>query len=270
MIKPLITIISCRDIQFVKEGFDKIDYIDKVWIKYCEEPEAVMRAFEYFFKHKEYTHMILHSDDAVPDYENIAQLIADEEKYDFPVISGVIKFDKVKNNDWLAITIEPLSVDESYVTLPSFVLELKSIIRIWFQGMACMMIRRDVAEKLCPAIICRNIDGIAKYIITPHGDLASAIALEQLEIPQYVDLKVWYWHFRTPIYGHEQEWCRKIGFGQPTIFEPATALVPFQSTTEILDPLPDELRQKLKKYEENRIKEERKARYGPQQSPHPR
>jgi hypothetical protein len=270
MIKPLVTILSCRDIQFVKEGFDKINYIDKVWIKYCEEPEAIMRAFEYFFEHKEYTHMILHSDDAVPDYESIAQLIADDEKYDFPVVSGVIKFDKVKNEDWLAITIESSPIGVSLKTLPSSILELKSIIRVWFQGMALMMIRRDVAEKICPIILHRNIDGVAKYIITPHGDLASAIALDQLGIPQYTDLRVWYWHFRTPIYGHEREWSRRIGFGQPTIFEPATAPIPPQSATEILDPFPEELRQKIKEDEKKRIKEEFYARYGPQQRPRPR
>jgi len=195
-IKPLLAIMSPRDIPWIEEKISKIDYVDKVWFKGTPTDETLKRIEKYFMKHKEYTHLILHADDAVPDYNAVAMLIADAEKYDFEVISGCCCMDKITEDMFLNLTFNIVAKKrsaklrrEAYRFLPYEFRELNGIIRVWFQGNALGMVRRDVIER---------IGGLKTWFHRFGGDLRFCYDCWKYGIRQYTDLRVYMDHYKYP------------------------------------------------------------------------
>jgi len=194
LVKPLLVILSPRDIPWLEEQTNKIDYVDKLWIKYYTEKEADKIATEYFLNHPEYTHIVVNADDAKQEYDHIAMLVADYKKYRFPIITGCCCLNKINNEDLrLNLTLNQvifsLKDKPIYLHLPNEMRFLNGIIRVWFQGNATPLIERDTFIKL----------GGLKPITQWQTDLRLSYMAWKKKIPQYVDLRCYMEHFRYPI-----------------------------------------------------------------------
>jgi len=193
-VKPLLVILSPRDIPWLEEQTNKIDYVDKLWIKYYTEEEADKIATEYFLNHPEYTHIIINADDAKQEYNHIAMLVADYKKYGFPIITGCCCQNKINNRDLhlnltLNQVISSLNDKPVYLHLSNEMRFLNGIIRVWFQGNATPLIERDIFIKL----------GGLKPITKWQTDLRFSYMAWKEKIPQFVDLRCYMEHFRYPL-----------------------------------------------------------------------
>jgi hypothetical protein len=203
MIKPLFAVFSARDIKEPMRIFKEIKCIDKVMFKYRGISANLGCIEKFFIEHKEYTHLILNSDDAMPTDEQIAMIIADVEKYDFPVIAGCCCYDKSHNMMHLDVTIIPaqdIINDTSYWSglrnklLPKEFAHKNMILKVWYQGNAVMCIRRDVVEKVHLTWTNTWYKKYPKQSWFRGSDKGFAYIFDQLGIPQYVDFRVWLEH----------------------------------------------------------------------------
>lgn len=255
-VHPLFAIMSPRDIKFVKEGLDKIDYIDKIFVKYFNAVDALKKMYEYFLAHKEYTHIIIHSDDAVPNYEYIAMLIADVKKYRFKSLSGIVLMDYFTQDNRVSVTIKPVYglhylVRDSYACIPYEFINLKGIIRVWFQGFALTMLSRDVVEQV--AKLMWTIPEHTAYDL-PYDVILAVICHDYLHISQHVDLRAWYWHYihvcKPPRLGtdSESQWYLKVGLLPSRVdLVRAKICVPYQEPAPFYSTLPKEYKDIYKK-----------------------
>jgi hypothetical protein len=224
-LKFLFAILSPRDIPNMKVKFDAIDYVDKLWVKYYSIEDAFRQVLFFFKEHKEYTHLIINTDDAAPEYIHLRKLIADVVKYDFPVISGCCTIDVLAGDMFLNVALEPL-VNEEYRLIkktnqPNFIeswqpntsdlmtsqgrgmfkvvpnefRKLNGIIRCWFEGHTLVVIRRDIVEKV-GLLWNHNDEKLPPW--TRFGDLGFALQCQLRNVPQYVDLRVYLLHRKYP------------------------------------------------------------------------
>jgi len=196
MIKPLLAIMSPRTIPEVISAYNKIDYVDKCWFKWYTEKEALAQVQTFFAEHKEYTHLILTGDDTVPTYDCVAYLLADIEAHpEIEVISVVVGMDKFAGDDRLSATIEPVTDTEpnkeltysDYKRLPYEFINTKGILRVWYQGFAFTLMSRRIVETIGLKTWCNG-----EWM----SDLKFSFDLAQNNISQYVDLRLFMWHYR--------------------------------------------------------------------------
>lgn len=247
VIKPLLTIASPRDISWVKEAFDKITYVDKLWIKYYTQLEAYSVAQKYFLEHKEYTHWIISCDDGVPPINGIAKLIADIKKYDFPIISGVSTNDSLMSDDFLGVTIEspkfihPTQIPQyvDFNLLPKEFKNLNGIIKISFQGNETLVIRRDIVEKM-PYV---RPEEEMKDNYQPWyrcSDFGYSVKCKETQIPIYCDLRVFYLHYKYAAHPAPNTYPSFVEKkNHEIIFEKAIRNVPHKKPAKLYEPLPE-------------------------------
>jgi hypothetical protein len=250
-IKPLFIIFNPRNIEWILTTLKRVDYVDKLWIKYYDIDDANRIATEFFASHKEYTHAILLCDDAPIKYNDIAMLVADDEKYDLPVISGCCPINKNAGKDLrlnlsfnrvmkrVPVLGKDFITEKLYYFLPNEFRELNGIIRVWFQGNACGMLRRDAFEAIGGMIpIPQHHFGV---------DLSQACRLHENKIPQYTDLRVYLNHYR---YGFNSGIGQiLVGKREPYIkFEKATKQIPKLSPAKIIRTFPEKYVRMLDRY----------------------
>src|SRR3989304_158638 len=198
-IKPLLAILSPRDIPYLEENFHRINYVDKIWVKYMNIENAHKAVENYFKHHREYTHLILVSDDGQPQFEHVAMLIADLEKYDFPCISGTSSIDTLSGDMFLSVTFNEVVKNincvnrKSYQCLTYEFTELKGLVKVWFEGNALLTLRRDVVEKV--GLVHPEVKGVGWAIA---GDLANSYYIAKAGFPIYADLRIFMNHYRYP------------------------------------------------------------------------
>lgn len=246
-VRALLAITSPRDIPEIVEKFDAITCVDKLWIKYMTLEEALQKAEDYFLSHHEYTHLILNSDDGVPTNEQIAMLIADVKEYDLPIIAGCCCIDKLTNDLRLSATVDPVSNAATtmswgwlnYRLLPPRFANQNALIKVWFQGVAACFIRRDIVERV------RLVypEYAEKYANLPMsawlkvGDLALAYKCSQIGVPQYVDLRCYFEHYKYDILDGVGKVHNTGDLSPHTKFEKATSRVPKKEPAPIVDVL---------------------------------
>lgn len=243
---PLLVILSPRDIPHFEENFHKINYVDKLWIKYYPILEAHKQAEIYFMEHPEYTHIMLVSDDGIPKPDSVSLLIADLEKYDLPVISGVSTVDSLSDDMFLGVTQNEVCTElkgvnrKNYECLPNEFIELQGLIKIWFEGNAMLTIRRDVLEKVH---LTHPKATNPRYIISwaEAGDLANSLYIAKAGYEIHADLRVFMQHFRwshsTPPFN-----CL-VGAKIPELrLEKATAEVPHAEPADIITEIPQKFK----------------------------
>lgn len=92
-INPILIIWTPRgNIPEANEAFDKIDYIDKLWLKYFDKPSVLRETNKFFMEHKEYTHMIIAIDDEVSPPDYVKKLLATLYEYNLPVLCGCFNY----------------------------------------------------------------------------------------------------------------------------------------------------------------------------------
>jgi len=217
-INPILVIFSPRDIDFVKEAYNKIDFIDKVWFKYYIKKDVIVECFKFLRKHPEYTHIMLCSDDVVISPYMIKRLLKNVLEYDFPAISGCCNYCDmylhkshdcswcIKNEDHplINVTFEvfkhwdaPLLINKEtdiQLVTEEWRQEHPIIKQVWYQGFLLSIIRRDIFLKhgLKPTFLAVRK---GKKIYNYSSDFSFAVECHKHAIPQFVDFRVHARHF---------------------------------------------------------------------------
>lgn len=187
---------------------------------------------------------MLVSDDGVPSYLDVAMLIADIEKYDFPVVSGVSTVDSLSDDMFLGVAQNKIveSIDRGvnrkfYECLPNEFRNLGGLIKIWFEGNSFLTIRRDVLEKVH---LTHPASNNPNFVIAwaEAGDLANSLYISKAGYSIYADLRVYLQHYRwshsTPPFNI------LVGVKEPClIFEEAKSKVPEVKPAHIIDEIPE-------------------------------
>lgn len=246
-INPLLVIRSPREIPEVMECFNKMDFIDKVWMKNFDPFQVLEKTREFVDAHKEYTHIILTADDVYPDPMVLQYLIDDILIFNVPVISGCINLcniwtenggshcDYCKKNEQhpeINITVKPVEYKDWKGNRSKEILHWEwvtekfrkanlGIHKCWYQGHAFAVIRRDIFDAIGSKSYSNDC---------ASDDIAFAIECSEHNIPQFVDFRAWSFH--SCLY-HDK---LNVGKKEPAIiFESRkTNIFPFD-TSGILD-----------------------------------
>jgi len=92
MVKVLWFIPSPRDFQLFKWWVEKVDFVDKLIVKYKPSHIAYSEGVNFFLS-KDYDYMLINTDDILATPYHVQLLLEDVEKHGFDVIGGWINFD---------------------------------------------------------------------------------------------------------------------------------------------------------------------------------
>ena len=174
---------------------------DKLIPRYYFEYEAYRTVRNFFLKQKDYTHLVLATDDIVVKPEHIIQLQKDLEEKDYPVLCGLMNVDQdeyMKDNGNLNISLELALKDRKlrhYTWIKRKDLPKDDIFLVKFNGFALMAIRRDIVEKTPFAT-----DGIFRLKGAECGasvDFVFCWFCHDNNIPVYVDRRIDMQHLRA-------------------------------------------------------------------------
>ena len=200
--KPLMVTCGVRWFPVCEYWIDRIDFMDKLKIKYHFHDTAFKLAKDFFLEH-DYTHMLIYAEDIITTPDMVKLLIKDAEEYDFPVVSGWINFDLTHN--WVSFNFKDLRKENVYYAnqyqFPSIEYVLKHdlknpFIEVFYQGMGLTLIRRDVVEKVSFKPYKESIKKLGNRWFragTMH-DLQFAIELANMGIKNIIDLRVFAFH----------------------------------------------------------------------------
>lgn len=151
----------------------------------------------YFLEHEEYTHLILHPDDLIVNYEHYVKLMKNIEEHDFPVISGICNVDSNSRNHILACVDKPFPSLKRNIRSYKFmsVDEINTGIRrmLWI-GFPFMWVRRDIMEKI-------EFEDDSRWNMNSPNlgwgfDIVFCHYCKELDIPVYADLNVFMKHYK--------------------------------------------------------------------------
>ncbi len=209
-INALFCVPSPRDIEIVENCLNILKY-DKLYAKYFPEIKAYELLRKYFLKNKKYTHLVISPDDLLVSPYKVQVLVEDLEKHDFPILSGYCNV--LGRGPECAITKNlPAETSPEYDWYT--VDELKNcktrFIRVGFSGFPCMIIRRDIVEK----IPFHGIDCGSNQI---RGlDVGFANSCDESNIPITVDTQVHFIHLKG-ILPNEKTNRLFVGIKQPKL-----------------------------------------------------
>lgn len=176
----------------VLESINKLE-IDKIWATNFTEEEAYYRIRGFFLNHKDYTHLVLLSDDATATNENLRVLLKDVMLLDPPMIGGVCNVDMYKDKDKAAVTRnipKELWIDGQreydFYTFDDLEKLAQDVFQVGFQGWPLTWIRRDIVE----LIPFRGDNILNKTPIGYSFDVTYANDMAKHGIPMYVDRTV--------------------------------------------------------------------------------
>lgn len=141
---------SPRDIDEVLNAWRNLPE-DQLHVKYFKEYDAYQQIRKFFLGHPEYTHLVLCPDDLVIMESDLQILKDDLTQFDFPVVSGMsnVNLDKP---DMMNIMIGSIPSKTQKSREPfswNKFSDFESVITpVLFSGFPCMVIRRDVVEKI--------------------------------------------------------------------------------------------------------------------------
>jgi hypothetical protein len=179
-INPLFCHASPRNIPEVREALDTIP-CDKLIVKYMSEPEAYTFMRNFFLAKKDYTHMILASDDIIATAEVFKILMDDlAENPFYPVFSGIMNidyhhkhiFNVCEDIDENTKQFTEIDTQYPYNWLP--IMDWPNIRQVEYVGFSFTFIKRAVVN----LIPFRGINGL---------DLWFCIDCKKLRIPIWID-----------------------------------------------------------------------------------
>ena len=205
-----------RDFKLVRQWVDSVNFVDKLEINYFMHHEALNFAKKYFLEHKQYKYLIISTDDTLGTACDVKQILQDERKHKFPVVSG---WCNVKlNRSWAAVSLKPHDgIKTKISTYDSYhFIDMADILtgrlgypffKAWFVGMPLTLMTRETVEKLSFNGFLLQKD---KLCITPETqqngrpvmfDLQFCIECDKLGIPIMIDTRVFLLHFGFGVIG---------------------------------------------------------------------
>ena len=174
---------------------------DKIIPRYYFEYEAYKTIRLFFLKQKEYTHLVLATDDIVIKPEHIIQLQKDLEEHDYPVLCGMMNVNQdeyMKENGNLNISYE-LGLKDRKLRHYSWIqrkdLPKEDIFQVKFNGFALMAIRRDMVEKT--PFACDGVFRLKGEMSGASVDFVFCWYLHENNIPVFVDKRIDMQHLRA-------------------------------------------------------------------------
>lgn len=202
MINPLGVTMSVRDMEPFNYWLNQIDFIDRLVIKYHIHEEAHRIAREYFFKYKDYTHILMLAEDVIQTPDFVRLIIQDIKEYDFPVVCGYCNW--AWKNSWTNVTIKDLRKKSvTYAEQYQFI-NAGEVFRgkvdypfqqVFYNGLVMCCIRRDIMEKIPFRPYKRISDLMGHKQLGIKGtrgimfDLAFAIDCADAGIPMICDMR---------------------------------------------------------------------------------
>jgi len=122
---------------------------DKIIPTFTSEWTAYQQMRNYFLSHKEYTHLVLATDDIVVLPKHVDMLQDDLELHDYPILSGMMNVEEAEP-DKLNLTWELPSKDRKarkYKWLMRDDLPKERFFKVGFSGFPLMAIRRDLIDQ---------------------------------------------------------------------------------------------------------------------------
>jgi len=196
LVKPLLCRGSPRsNIENVEMWNDKLP-CDNYVVRYLPEYRAYKEMRRYFLEHTEYTHMILATDDIVVRPEHLKKLIKDLEKYDFPVLSGMMNVDQ---NDTKTVNLSYRIATKARSFRTYYWIHRKDlpdgIFQVEFSGFPLMAIKREIVERF-PFDADRIFEGKAAEM-GASLDLVFCWKCKEANIPIYADTRIDMKHLRA-------------------------------------------------------------------------
>jgi hypothetical protein len=205
-------IMSVRRIPEVKEAFERLDFIDKVYFRNYTPARVSGKINAYLEEHgRRYTHVLVTSDDITPSPGNIKQLIHDVAEYDLPCVAGwcnICYFDRQDQHGMICgacadgkphkntnVTFSPVDSTKlskgayQFVTV-DWAQDHPAIYPVWFQGMACGMVSMKTHRQIPFRSLLEGKGGLMQ-------DLAFADDCAKAGTPQFVDFRVGMRHYGT-------------------------------------------------------------------------
>ncbi len=206
-INPVYFVAQPRNISFTLQEFNRIDFVDRVHVKYHNEKEAYDFINDYFAKHDEYTHLMISCDDADMVAERVLGLLRTLRRQDYPVFGGVCNLCDVwrpgtdgvctfcrwrQEHEYVNICFTLPDVDPVRGICYDMVTReeqktINGVRKVKFQGFSPTIVRRDIALK----IPFRPI----KSDLYSSFDYTFAIDCDVNNIEQFVDFRVYFNHW---------------------------------------------------------------------------
>jgi len=86
--RALWYIPTARTLPVVWDPIERTDYVDKLILQNFQKDTADEIAMQFFLKREEYDYLIISTDDVVGAPHQVELLLEDEEKHEFPIITG--------------------------------------------------------------------------------------------------------------------------------------------------------------------------------------
>ncbi len=218
--KALFYIPSARNLPVIHQWINRVDFIDKLIVRYHHKDEADDIATKFFFKHK-YDYLIISTDDVLGTPDHIRLLLEDERKHNFPVVTGWCNHRK----GYASVSVKPIDI-KNFMNLKPFYrynfVTNEDIIfgkygfpffKSWFNGLALTLIRKDVLKRVPFRSWLTTRDSFCKSKarkIKGRGsmqDLAFAEDCSKANIPITVDARIFLLHiFHTAKYVKLADW----------------------------------------------------------------
>jgi len=152
----------------------------------------------FFLKNKEYSHLVLATDDIVVKPEHINLLEKDLQKYDYPVLTGLMNVD-LDDVEFVNLSMSlPLKKRRlrqySWMTRREVFVK-DEIFQVAFSGFPLMAIRRDIVEK-----VPFDADRVFEGLPPERGaslDFVYCWYCQEKDIPIMVDKRIDMLHLRT-------------------------------------------------------------------------
>jgi hypothetical protein len=200
-VKPLLIIFHARDIPMFLDAVSKLK-MDKLWVNYYAQLAAYPLARIEFLKREEYTHFVILADDLIVRQRDLDILTNECERFDS--ISGWCNlwhtgpYSELSNVSFKLPPNPPAGhTIEEYYFIKMSVLEImkvanepmpakNNILAVEHQGTALTFLSRKVLEM----VQLRTDLGCCPDSLLSHD-------LNDLGIPQYIDLRVKMLHLKT-------------------------------------------------------------------------
>lgn len=193
MINILLGIPSPRDNDAVISQWTLLP-CDKLIVKYYHEWTAYQHMRTEFLKRKEYTHLVIASDDLIVKPENVSKLLDELGKKDYPIFGGVCTINGSRLDILNIIGIENMPTLERRHYDWFKKENVKGIMQVGFAGFPLMAIRRDIVERF-------DFDSQSRLSGCDPNDIGNidlifCLRCKENNIPIYVDTDNYMIHIR--------------------------------------------------------------------------
>jgi len=188
---------------------------------YYPEHHAYKIMRNYFLRHKEYTHLVLATDDIVVKPEHIINLGKDLQKNDWPVLSGLMNVDlddKVFLNISMSLPMKNRRLRSYSWLTRSEIFVKEDIFQVAFSGFPLMAIRRDIVEK-----VPFDADKVFEGLPPNRGaslDFVFCWYCQDKNVPIMVDKRIDLLHLRTKgglMLNNKHKHVKVYQIGQPGV-----------------------------------------------------